>query len=399
MTRTIVATALALGLPALATAQVAVPTEEERPVERPTPTEQQEERRRSFWGEEPGRPYEEVDSYQVPSLPVRLSGYFWVDTGYMEQKNTQVGAYDKDVNYAQGRFVLGASYRRDLGSLFAEARAQFVAFDNEYTKSQYEPHTQDAFVRVGGRLWDVQLGRFLAWEPYYRGNGIQRYTAEEAGALGGPSMYRLDYNLGHKDEPGQLAVHVYPLEWAAFELAATYGQESSQNNLGVRPVLALRRWGFLAMAGWEYLDQTPQDDSNEVEQTSQGLAGRLQYSFLGTTVGVDVARSDVEAVTIEGLVDGEKTHDKTSVGAFVESDLSFGIAGAGYHLTTLENEQGEENRHHQAFLSYIQRLPIEGLSVWGVLGFARAELEDVDADSEWENDMTSFRVRLQYEFR
>jgi hypothetical protein len=212
-------------------------------------------------------------------------------------------------------------------------------------------------------------------------------------------MYRLDYGLGYKDEAGQLAAHVFPVEWAAFELGAVYGQESSQNHRGIRPVLALRKWGFLAIGGWEYLGQTPQDDSNEVKQTAKGFAGRLQYTAFHTTLGVDAARAHVDAVTIEGQVDGEKTFDKTTVGAFVETDFWNNLIGAGYHLTTLENEQGETDRHHQAFAAYIYRLPIEGLSVWGVLGWARARLEDVDAGSEWENDMTSFRVRIQYEFR
>jgi hypothetical protein len=317
----------------------------------------------------------------------------------MQQENTQAGTFDKDVHYEQGRFVLGASYRRDVGGLFGEARVQLVGFDNEFTKSQYEPHTQDAFVRLGGRAWDVQVGRFIAWEPYYRGLGIQRYTAEENGALGGPQMYRLDFAMGHEDEAGQAAIHAYPASWLALEVASVYGQQASQNKLGVRPVMALRKFGFLLIGGWEYLEQLPQDDSNKVEATSQGFGGRLQYTFRGTTVGVNAAQATVDAIQIDGLVDSEKTLEKTTVGAFIESDFWRNVIGAGYHLTTSKNEQGETNEHVQAFVAYAYRLPIRGFSVWGVLGYAKAQLEDVDARSEWENDMTSFRVRLQYEFR
>jgi hypothetical protein len=382
----------------------AAPTTPSAPVVEPEPTapvllSPPMERRRSFWGNEPGRPADEIDSAFLPNFPMRFSGYTWLDTGYMKQQNQQVGSYDKDVNYAQGRSVLGVSYRRDVGPLFAEARAQFVAFDNELTKSQYEAHTQDVFVRVGGRIWDLQVGRFLAWEPYYRGNGIDRYTAEENGALGGPTMYRLDYALGYEDEPGQGAFHLYPADWIAFELGGVYGQKSSQNDLGIRPVLAIRRFGFLLIGGWEYVKQKPQDSSSKVKQNENGVAGRLAYTFARTTVGVNVSRVTVDTWQIDGQVNASSSFDKTSVGGYIESDFWNNVIGAGYHLTTSDNKKGERNRHHQAFLSYCYRLPVPGLTVSGVLGFARAALEDSDAKSSWENDMTSFRVRIRYDFR
>lgn len=391
--------------PAIEPAVIAVPAVAPTPVASPlvdppaAVLASEPERRRTFWGREPGRPADEIDSPVVPGFPMRLSGYIWLDTGYMKQQNQQVGSYDKDVNYAQGRFVFGASYRRDMGPIFAEARAQFVAFDNEFTKSQYEPHTQDAFLRVGGRIWDIQIGRFLAWEPYYRGNGIDRYTAEENGAMGGPSMYRLDYALGYEDEPGQAAFHLYPTDWLAFELGGVYGQKSSQNDLGVRPVLALRRFGFLLMGGWEYVKQKPQDSSTKGKQTENGFAGRLAYTFAGTTLGVDLSRVSVDAWQIDGQVNAAGTFDKTSMGGYIESDFWNNVIGIGYHHTSSDNNKGETNRHHQAFLSYGYRLPVPGLMVSGVLGFARAALEDADAKSSWENDMTSFRVRLRYDFR
>jgi hypothetical protein len=369
------------------------------PTEPTGPSTAAAERRYTFWGAEPGRPADESSFALSPTVPIRFASYTWLDTGYMKQQNQQVGSYDKDVNYAQGRFVLGVSYRRDMGPLFAEARAQFVAFDNEFTKSQYEPHTQDAFVRVGGRLWDVQVGRFLAWEPYYRGNGIDRYTAEENGALGGPSMYRLDYALGYKDEAGQGAFHLYPVDWMAFELGAVYGQESSQNNLGVRPVLALRRFGFLLIGGWEYVKQRPQDSSNKVKQNENGFAGRLAYTFAGTTLGVNVSHVNVDAWQIDGEVNGTQTFDKTSMGGYVESEFHNNVVGAGYHYTTSDNKKGESNAHHQSFLSYGYRLPVPGLTISGILGFARAAIEDADAKSSWENDVTSFRVRVRYDMQ
>ncbi|MFT3917087.1 MAG: hypothetical protein QM704_24265 [Anaeromyxobacteraceae bacterium] len=357
----------------------------------------------TFWGGEAGRPGEETDSYTVPtwapSGPLRLSGYTWYDVGYLSRNNTQSGAYDQGANYGQGRLVLGVQYRRELGALFAEARAQFVAMDNEFTKSQYEPHTQDAFLRIGQRTWDVQVGRFLGWEPYYRGMGFDRYAAEEAGALGGPPMHRLESALGYMDEPSQLAAHWYPAEWAALELGGVYGQQSEQNKLGIRPVLALRGYGFTFVGGYEYFKESPQADNNKVEQTTKGFSGRLQYRIANVTVGANATLMSVDATQIDGLVDANKTLDGKTFGGFAEGWIGDLLLGGGYHFTQDDLKKGDHDKHHQAFVAAQYKLPIEGLSVKAVVGFSRAQLQDVDANTAWENDLTSFRVRLRYDFR
>lgn len=388
------ALALALSLPGVTPAQAETPVE--APAATPAAAPANPEPRSTFWGTEPGRPGDETDSYTLPTLPIRLSGYIWIDNGLMRTDVGEAGKYDTDTAYSQGRLVLGTSYRRDVGSLFAEARAQFVAVDNT-AQGQYEPTVQDAFVRVGGRSWDVQAGRFLGWEPYYRGNGIERYTAEEAGAPGGAAMYRVDAALGHMDEPGQAAFHLYPTSWAAFELGAVYGQDTAGNNLGVRPVLALRHSGFLVMAAYEYLNQAPQAENNKAEFTTKGYGGRVQYSIAGVTVGVNAAKAEIDAVAINGDVDGQKTLDKTSLGAFVEADFWNNVVGAGYHLTDQEDVAGQTNEHQQAFVSYLYRLPVPGLALKGVFGYARARIDN--GVNPYENAMTSIRLRIQYDFR
>jgi hypothetical protein len=363
-------------------------------------------------------------------FPIQLSGYSWVDTGYLDRTNTQAGQYDQGANYMQGRIVVAGRYERAFGAYHVAAVVELAGLVNEYSKSQYEPHTLDAFLAVGvPRRWELVVGRFLGWEVYYRGQGIELYTAEEAGALGGPPLYWLDAARGHKNEAGQAAVRVFPLEGLGLEVASVYGQEASQNQLGVRPVadLNLSRWipGLKLIGGYEYLKLSPQTDADNVESTTKGYAGRIQYSLAPAggawlraptavtysehagqgwasplaTVGVDLAQVSTDATQIDGLVDSEKTFDKTSVGAF--ADLSFwkSSVGLAYHRTSVENAQGEENVHHQASVSYLHRLPFEGLSVKAVYGFARAELEDVDSGATWENDLQSFRVRLRYDFR
>ncbi|MCA9517843.1 MAG: hypothetical protein KC635_23045 [Myxococcales bacterium] len=336
----------------------------------------------------------------ILGVPLSFSGNFWTDVGFMKRLNERQGQYDQDATYMQGRFVLAAEHTSGLGdTYYATARVELLGFVNEFTKSQFEAHVQDAYVIAGSRLWDVQVGRFLAWEVYHRGQGIELYTAEEAGALEGPSLYWLQVTRGHRNEAGQLAFHLFPTDWLAFELAGVYGQESNQNNLGVRPVVALDFGRLDVKLGYEYLAQLPQTDADKVEVKTQGFAAMVSYAFPHLTLGADVGHASVDYTDIQGLTDGEKTFDKTSVGGFADIDFADSSIGLGYHFTMQENEQGEQNTHHQAFVTFLQHLPIPGLSVKLVYGFATAHIQDIDVGSEWDNTMHSVRLRVAYDFQ
>ncbi|MDP1829956.1 MAG: hypothetical protein Q8L48_42230 [Archangium sp.] len=337
---------------------------------------------------------------QVLGVNIVLSGYFWGDTGYMARTNAQQGQYDQSVSYLQGRFVLGAGLTRTFGDFYASAKVEFLGLVNEFARSQYEPHTLDSYVRVGHKRWfDVQVGRFLAWEIYHRGQGIEFWTAEEAGALGGPSLYWLDLTRGYRNESGQGAIHFYPFEFLKFELAGVYGQENNQNNYGVRPAVHFTWKDLQFLAGYETLLLRPQTSADKVQTTTHGYAARLQYTFFKhATLGVNFAQTFVNSIDIQGLVDSDRSLDKYTVGGFADIDFWNGSIGLGYHHTNQLNLQGENNRHHQAFVSYLYRLPIQGLSLKAVYGFALAHIEDLDTRSTWENYVHSFRLRISYEF-
>ncbi len=332
--------------------------------------------------------------------PIQLDGLFWVDTGYLNRDNRQPGLPNQQNEYMSGRFVLGAVHQRTVGGLTAKARVELLGLVEDYADGKYgEPHVQDAYVQLGDARWDVQVGRLLAQEVYYRGQGIELYTAEEAGAAGGPVLYLVDFNRGYKNGPGQVAVHYYPADLLSLELAGTYGFETQQNNLGIRPLVDLHRGGLQLVAAWEYLKQTPVQTGDKVEATSQGYGARLQYRLPVLTAGVDFAQAKVDATGIDGLVDAAKSFDKTSLGGWADVDLWRGSLGLGYHFTTQKSVKGETDKHHQFFVSWLQRLPIDGLSLKAVYGYALAQLEDVDAHSRYENALNSVRVRVLYEFR
>jgi hypothetical protein len=332
---------------------------------------------------------------------LRFGGYFWTDTGMLVRQNTASGTFDQNSPYMQGRLGVITAFSRSGAGLDYDAQLELIGLDNEYSNSAYEPHVLNAYLKVGQKRWDVQIGRFLNSEVYYRGQGIELYTAEEAGALHGPGLYHLQFTRGHQNQPGQAAVHLRPADNVMIELSGVYGQESNQNWYGARPMVDVGYAGFRLFAGYEYLKKTPNSDQFVVESTQQGYAARLQYAVKGLTLGVNYARADLEELDNNGDVDTFKTLDRTSIGGFADLDFWQSSVGLGYHLTTDENTRGlpDTTRHHQAFVSYLYRLPVEGLSVKGVFGFARADVEDRSANAEWQNDMTSFRVRVAYDFQ
>ncbi len=342
-------------------------------------------------------------AYSLPKLAgvgLKFGGYFWADTGFMTRDNAQAGQYDQDVAYLQGRFVLAASLHRDFGAWFGTARAEYLGLVNEFARSQYEPHTLDAYVKIGHQRWfDVQVGRFLAWEVYHRGQGIEFWTAEEAGALGGPALYWLDLTRGYRNESGQAAVHFFPWDFLKFEVAAVYGQENNQNNLGVRPALHFTWRGLQFLAGAEYLALLPQTTADKVSTRTFGYGGRLQYTLLDTvTLGANFASANVQAIDIQGLADTEKSLGKFTVGGFADIDFWRNSIGLGFHHTQQLNKQGETTTHEQAFVSYTFFLPIEGLRLKAVYGFALAHVQDADTKTEWDNYVQSFRLRVAYDF-
>lgn len=337
---------------------------------------------------------------QVLGIDIRLGGYFWADIGYLDRTNAQPGQYDQGASYLQGRFVLGANFSRSFGAYYATAQVQFLGLVNEFAHSQYEPHTLDAYLRVGHqKWWDLQVGRFLAWEIYHRGQGIELFTAEEAGALGGPPLYWLELSRGYINEAGQAAAHFYPTDFLKFELSSVYGQQNNQNLLGVRPAAHLTLNDFQLLAGYEYLSASPQTSADKTSNASQGYAARAQYTFFKTvTAGAEFAQAFVDAIDINGDVDTLKSLTKYTFGGYVDIDFWHNSIGLGYHRTNQLDKRGEFNNHDQAFITYQYRFPIQGLSAKLVYGFARAHVQDADTKTSWDNYMQSVRLRISYEF-
>ncbi|MGB8223785.1 MAG: hypothetical protein WCF10_14455 [Polyangiales bacterium] len=361
----------------------------------------------------------------IKPLGAHLSvfGAIWIDTGYINRTDERPGQFDFKAPYMQGRFVLGAQYYQEFREKnFVLVKAAFIGFVNEYTKSQFEPRMEDVYIMVGQKLWDVQIGRYLAWEVYYRGNGIELFTAEEAGAAGGPPIYWLQVTRGYRNESGQMAVHFYP--WGeddcpggsarrymglcdhafGIEVSSVYGQENNQNNYGVRPAIDLQYHGFELMAGYEFLKLSPQTDASSARSKFNGLAGRLQYAVDLVSVGVEGSWATQNRVDAQDQQDAVNTLKPwTTIGGYLNFRKGIHWPGIGMHYTSEKNSQltsagqREQRTQFQGFVSYLIKLPVKGLALKFVYGVGVANLQDVDTNSEFHNVMQSGRIRIVYD--
>ena len=360
----------------------------------------------------PGQPAPDIPREPVPEAQGKLSedfdilggsfdigGYFWVDTGYLNRTNERDADPDQETHYMNGRYVLSATYGGEVDEWFAMARVQLMGLVNEFARSQYEPHALDAFVRIGHEDWgDITVGRFLGWQAYYRGQGIELFTAEEAGALNGQGIYLLDRTRGYRNEAGQAALHFYPFDFLSFEIAGVYGQENSQNQLGIRPVVVFDLAGLVAIAGMEYQHQFNILENDRTDTEQLGFSGQLRYSIGPITAGGNVSTLRQDVINIREQADTAESFDVYSFGGFVDADFSKVSMGIGYHITYQDNDLGELNEHNQMFASFLYRLPFEGVSLKLVYGYAWAYIEDIVNQSEAKNDLHSARLRISYVF-
>jgi hypothetical protein len=335
-------------------------------------------------------------------IDLRIGGYFWLDSGFMQKENTQPSFPNRDQAYQQGRFGLLAAYEKSFDDVEVKAEVEFLGLENEFGGARYEAHVLSTYLQLGTKTWDVQIGRFLNPEVFYRGQGIELYTPDEFGADGGPQIYHLNEIRGFQDQPGQVAVHYRPHKNVGIELGGVYGFADTQNVYGVRPMVDVGVAGLRLFAGYELLRKPSNSDQfKEVHFDMNGYAARLQYSLPYVTVGVNYGRRTIEDFDNNGELKTTGSGDTISYGAFADVYLgSQTVLGGGYYETSFENriQVRETSTQKQGFVSAMYRLPWEGLSVKGVVGYARAEVKDPANAGEYQNDLTSFRVRVAYDF-
>lgn len=352
-----------------------------------------------------------------PKTGIGVSGYVWFDTGYEHIARGGGASTDPSITYfvQQGRMVLRVTPTWSNGRWFVQSQAELVGEHDQSTGPPVQPGVDDLWVKTG--LWnsfDFQLGRFMGWEIYHFGMGLDLYTLERQGATDVspntqslyPAIYGVTTEMYYPQSVGQAALHFYPTSWLRFEVQGRYGQEGSFNTVGTRPV-GIVDFGFVKFKfGAEYQHQSPQNPGPNVN-VDWGAGAALQFVFDPyVEFGINGAYgNNYSTNATNGLENPQATTYTTSYGGFLNvrlvQDLLFGV---GLDYTYLQDKRFdptlgryEDSSQWQGFVA-LQYLLLKQLFIKGVGGYALAFFNPNLGSPTWENHMISGRVRLEYLF-
>jgi hypothetical protein len=330
---------------------------------------------------------------------ISLNGELRVDTSYTanSQDNPGSSSTDNTVYDQTGRVKLIPSIRKEAGTLYLEAKAEMMA------NQDGDATVDDAWGKIGTSSFDVQLGRFEAWDLFPKSNDMLIVDAP-----GGPGRYEANSARGRIDSAGQFALHAFAGEAFGMELGLVYGQDGSYgindstsldaNLLGVRPVINAKFGNFEFAAGADMLSATSKDDSpaagDDHEQTKTGFGAKAKAVFGIATMGFNYASGTVEN-TVASVDQPDETTN--SLGAYVDLAVGDGVLTFAGFMTNWESDNPAEydEEHTQYFIAYSNPLPFEGASI----NFAVSQASASDDDpTVGDSDALGFKVRLQYDF-
>lgn len=374
---------------------------------------------------------------QWPALAksgVGLSGMVWLDTGYLMIKRDTDGLPDTQTGFQQGRGLLRVTPTYTDGRFFVQSQVELVGnlcqAAGTVCPDAGTADTDDLWVRLGvWNAWDLQVGRFRAWELFHTGMGLDPYTFERQGAqqlgltlpsgtefMQAPEIYGVSYLRERPHDGlgvGYLAFHAYPSRTFRFELLGKVGVSdlaSGASYLGGRPTLILDQgWLKLKVAAeYEKASQpSPAKQGNsKVEQTRWGAGAAVQLIVdPRAEFGGSFAYGSQSTVFDEdSTVADTSSYKRASVGGFANVRLGapwiLGLGGAftwqNDELYVGDSESPNYTAQLQTFLA-LQYLVAEHLYVKAVFSYARADFVTSDSAIDvWSNTLLSGRVRLMY---
>jgi hypothetical protein len=321
---------------------------------------------------------------------IGISGDLEIDTAYTT-KSTDNGSDETEYDLG-GRIKVVPTARTESGNLYMEAVAQILA------KTDGTAAVDDAYGKIGTSVFDVQIGRYEAWNLFDKSNDMLI-----ADAPTGAGRYEANHARGRIDGAGQLALHVLPGEAFGLEVGFVYGQDSEDlgyvgdtdaNWVGFRPVILSTFGPVEVSAGADMLTITPQDDSLEAEISKVGFGARVKAVFGIATLGINYASGTEGGTDTSGSdLDDQTTN---SMGGYCDLALGKGVLTMAGFFTTLEKDSDNYTQeHNQYYVAYAHPLPIDGATIKFAVSQASASNDDPAIE---DSDALGFKVRLNYNF-
>ncbi len=347
---------------------------------------------------------------------IAVSGGLWVDTGYEQIRRGDANQADIDYFLQEGRAVLRITPTFNAqNSWFVQGQAELVLNKDQTLSQPLVADTDDLWIKLGQwgkefHSWDVQVGRFEAFELYHFGMGMDLNTLERRGAFESvipvPDVYGVNYTYYRPSGPGNVAVHYFPTDFLRIEGLCQFGNELGLNSIAGRGAAILDLGWLKIKGGSEYKLQKSQQDGVPEERKSRGSGGTIQFVFAPwVEFGFNGGFALVDHIDIRGTKDRPGSTTTWSVGGFangrIVENLSLGI-GANY--TDQENlhmdEEGDVGEfNHLQFFGAVQYRLFGKLAIKAVVARAVADLDPSFSENRpYKNVMMSGRLRLQYDF-
>ena len=349
-----------------------------------------------------------------PKTGIGIWGDVWLDTGY--EHIARGNPTEQSIKYLvqQGRLVLGVTPTWSDGNWFAQAQGQFVANENQSESPSSSPpqsDVDDLWIKLGmWKAFDIQVGRFMGWEIYHFGMGLDLYTLERNGAtdqnFSVPSVYGVTYGYYYPNSIGAGAVHLYPTSWLRFELGTRFGNETGQNGYALRPVGIVDLGWMKFKVGAEYLDYKPQTEGSLNDENQRGAGAALQFIVAPWfEFGINGAKGFQNETDPQGHQSPTDSFWTYSVGAFANVRIVENVlVGGGINYTYLRDRQWDPTLNRDEDFDQWQLFGAAQYLLWkriyikGVFGYALADFNPNMMNPTFTNVMVSGRVRLEYLF-
>jgi hypothetical protein len=397
---------------------------------------------------------------------IGISGMVSLEGGYETIKRDQPTLLNSTINFQQSRGVLRVTpaYVRD--DFFIQGQVELVgnacqaAAPNAQTSGVCAVSgtftTDDLWIKVGHwNVWDLQVGRFQAWQVYHLGMGlglgIDPFSLERLGAgmfgqtgntgmgpaLEVPYLYSVNYMHDRPAEGlavGHAALHVYATDYLRFELLGKWGSDNYQDNSatggkpfnyrGARPTAILDLGWFKLKVGAEYEKATPvlqtiggnpgqpQAKTDSVEQLiREGVGGSMQFiidPIVEFGVNGAVGRQRYTDASGNGFGSADtlaKSYTTKSVGGFATVRLAAAwLLGVGVNWTDQLDKYTAPGSSVNDYVSQLQGfaslqyLLAGQLYIKGEFDYAKATFQPSDFVPSWNNYMYNGNLRLMYLF-
>jgi hypothetical protein len=353
-----------------------------------------------------------------PKNGIGVSGSLWIDTGYQSVVRGNPADPDSKLVLSQGRGVLRFTPTVSSGNWYAQGQAELVGNKDQTVGQPLSADLDDLWIRAGQwKSWDVQLGRFEAFEVYHFGMGMDLNTLERLGALGTatrspPDVFELGGNSNivyRQSGPTNIAFHAYPTETLRFELLGQAGFDTASgiDTVGGRPAVVLD-FGFLKLKGAaDYRRQFPSSNASKERRTVMGGAFAVQVVIdpifeLGVNTAFGKIRhyNPTNATNPNaplGDFDAVGSVTDFDTGGFANVRLADGLVlGGGVNYNQQKDEAAGIFTHLQSF-GALQYRVLKSVFIKAVGSYAKGHIAPGGVPS-WDNTMTSGRLRVLYLF-